>query len=130
VGGNGLLLKQAGDRIGGPQWTGSVFGAGEMAITAKVDGYARVDYSFASKGIPAYPKDFGYDPGLPGLPSTHYLTMRAGVRFGGLDVSAFVNNLTNSHDPLSRSHDALGGPLYYVETYRPRTIGLTAQFRY
>lgn len=48
----------------------------------------------------------------------------------GVDISAFVNNVTNSRDPLSRSHDGIGSPLYYVETYRPRTIGLTARYNY
>lgn len=129
-GGNGLLLKQAGDRIGGPQWTGSVFAQGKFPISASAKGYGRVDYTFSSKGIVANPKDFGYDVGLPGLGATDYLTLRAGVELGGIDVSAFVNNVTNSNDPLSRSHDAIGGPLYYVETYRPRTFGMTALFHY
>ncbi|MFD2782738.1 hypothetical protein ACFS32_18640 [Novosphingobium pokkalii] len=52
-----------------------------------------------------------------------------GLRKGGVDLSLFVDNLTNSRDLLSRGHDAVGGSLYYEQSYRPRTIGLTLQYR-
>jgi iron complex outermembrane recepter protein len=130
AGGNGVVLKQAGDRIGGPKWTGAVFGLGEAAVSSNVDGYLRVDYSFQSSGIPPNPNDFGYDPGLTTLPATNELSMRVGAKFSSVDVSLFVNNLTDSNDPLARSHDTTGSPLYYVQSYQPRTIGLTAQWRY
>jgi outer membrane receptor protein involved in Fe transport len=129
-GGNGLVIKQAGDRIGGPKWTGALFGLGEAPLTATMRGYARIDYSFQSKGIPPNPNDFGYDPGLTTLPSTKSLSLRLGLKLASLDVSLFANNLTGSTEPLSRSHDALGSPLYYAESYAPRTIGVTGQFRY
>jgi outer membrane receptor protein involved in Fe transport len=129
-GGNGLILKSAGDRIGGPKMTGSVYGLGELPLNASLAGYLRFDYSFQGSGVPQYPADFGYDPGLSALPSTNSLSVRLGVKFAAFDVSLFANNLTNSNDPLSRAHDATGSPLYYVETYQPRTIGVTAQLRY
>jgi iron complex outermembrane recepter protein len=130
TGGNGLILKQEGDRIGGPKWTGTVFGLGEAPLSASMQGYLRFDYSFQSSGIPQNPSAFGYDPGLSTLPSTDSLSMRLGVKWSSVDVSLFANNLTGSNDALSRSHDAIGSPLYYAESYQPRTIGLTAQFRY
>ena len=130
TGGNGLVLKQAGDRIGGPKWTGTVFGLGEAPLSASMQGYLRFDYSFQSSGIPQNPSDFGYDPGLTALPSTRSLSMRLGVKFSSVDVSLFANNLTGSNDSLSRSHDALGSPLYYAESYTPRTLGVTAQVHY
>jgi len=52
------------------------------------------------------------------------------VKLASVDVSLFANNLTGSNEPLSRSHDSIGSPLYYVESYAPRTIGLTALLRY
>jgi hypothetical protein len=52
------------------------------------------------------------------------------VKFSSVDVSLFANNLTGSNDSLSRSHDALGAPLYYAESYAPRTLGVTAQVHY
>jgi outer membrane receptor protein involved in Fe transport len=130
AGGNGVVLKQAGDRIGGPRWTGSVFGLGEAPLSATMQGYLRLDYSFQSSGIPPNSTTFGYDPGLPTLPSTNSLSMRMGVKLSTVDVALFANNLTNSSDPLSRSHDSIGSSLYYVESYPPRTVGVTALFRY
>jgi iron complex outermembrane receptor protein len=130
TGGNGLLIKQAGDRIGGPKWTGTVFGLGEAPLSATVQGYLRFDYSFQSSGIPQNPNTFGYDPGLTTLASTDSLSMRVGVKVSSVDVALFANNLTGSNDALSRSHDSIGSPLYYAESYQPRTIGVTAQIRY
>jgi len=129
-GGNGLVIKQEGDRIGGPKWTGSLFGLGSVPLSEKMEGYARVDYSFQSEGIPPNPNTFGFDPGLTTLPSVRALSLRLGVRFSSVDVSLFANNLTDETDSLSRSHDSLGSPLYYAESYAPRTIGLTGSFRY
>jgi len=124
-------VRNDGQRIGGPSWTGALYGQFDQPLSDSVDGYLRVDYSFQNDGIVTNPQGtFGYDAGLPALDSTDYASLRAGVRFAGLDLSAFVNNLTNSDRPISRSHDSIGSPLYYAETYRPRTIGLTAQFRY
>jgi len=129
-GGNGLLIKEEGDRIGGPKLTGSIFGVGEASLAASVGGYVRVDYTFQGTGIPQNPSTFGYDPGLTRLPETDSLSLRIGVKFSSVDVSLFGNNLTGSHDALSRAHDALGSPLYYAETYPPRTIGVTAKIQY
>ncbi len=130
-GGNGLLLRAEGQRIGGPLWSGAVYGQVEQPIGARMTGYARVDYSFASKGIVmATQGTFGYDSGLPALNGTNYVSLRAGVRYGGVDLSLFADNLTNSSDLLSRNHDGVGGSLYYDQSYRPRTIGMTAQFHY
>jgi iron complex outermembrane receptor protein len=129
-GGNGLLLKDEGDRIGGAKWTGTLFGMGETSLGASADGYVRVDYTVQSSGIPQNPNTFGFDPGLTQLPKTDALSLRVGVKFSSVDISLFGNNLTGSHDALSRAHDALGSPLYYAETYQPRTIGMTATFQY
>jgi iron complex outermembrane receptor protein len=130
TGGNGVVLKQSGDRIGGPKWTGTVFGLGEVALGSRMSGYLRLDYSFQSSGIPPNPHDFGYDSGLTTLPATRELSMRVGLRFSSLDISVFANNLTDTNDALARSHDTTGSPLYYVQSYQPRTIGVTAQLRY
>lgn len=129
--GNGGLLRTEGQRFGGPKWTGAVFAEYQQDLSEKTIAYARVDYSFARKNTPlAIEGTYGYDPDLPALPGTDFLSLRAGARFDGLDLSLFVDNVTNSSDVLARNHDGLGGSLYYLQSFRPRTIGLTAQFRY
>ncbi|MEN3951230.1 TonB-dependent receptor [Iodidimonas sp. SYSU 1G8] len=129
-GGNGLLLRGEGDYIGGPNFTGSVSGQYDFDIGDGTEGYIRADYSFAGKNNDPNPLVFGYDANLPALGSTHYVSMRAGVRFSNIDLSVFVDNLTNTKAPLSRSHDTLTSSLYYVESYRPMTVGLTVHYRY
>ena len=127
----GVLIKLKGQRIGGPSWTGSIFAQGDMPVSDSVNAYLRADYSFTNKGIAAAPSGvFGYDPGLPALDGTDYLILRVGAKFKGLDLSLFADNVTNQDKPLSRNHDLVGSPLYYSATYRPRTFGLTMQYRY
>lgn len=126
----GVLVRLKGQRIGGPAWTGSAFVSAEMPLTNEVDGYARMDYSFNSHGFATPSGVYGYDAGLYALDGTDYMSIRVGARFGGLDASLFVNNLTNENQPYARNHDGIGSPLYYDETYRPRTYGLTLQYRY
>ena len=125
-----VLLRAAGERISGPLWSGHAYGNYEAPITGEISGYARVDYTFTSDDtIPSAVGTFGYDPGLYALPGRDYVQLRMGLRKGGVDLSLFVDNLTNSRDLLSRGHDAVGGSLYYEQSYRPRTIGLTLQYR-
>ncbi|HWI87578.1 MAG TPA: TonB-dependent receptor, partial [Sphingomonas sp.] len=120
-----------GQRFGGPLWSGSVFGQIEREVDPGITGYMRADYSFATKKTAAdAPGNFSYDPDLPALPNTNFISVRAGVRFDDIDISLFIDNLTNSRDLIARNHDGFGAPLYYLQTFRPRTVGLTFQFRH
>ncbi len=60
--------------------------------------------------------------------------LRAGVTWGALDVSLFAQNLFDTNPRLTVTQDiatAQGGtPVFYAITYRPRTVGLTATYRY
>lgn len=130
-GGNGLLLKAAGQRISGPIWSGHLYATVERPVSAAIDGYLRLDYSFASSSaLDTVKGAYGYDPGLYALGGTNFLQLRFGGRMGGIDASLFVDNLTNSRDLLARNHDGVGSYLYFNQTYRPRTIGATLQYRY
>ncbi len=111
--------------------------------------YARLDFqhSTAQKSLlPGQDDNNGlFDKTIPGLPVVNNLSLRAGLRFSGFDISAYANNLTNAHPLLFESRDiapyALGpgtggatGPttdtLYFGRGVRPRTIGVTATYRY
>jgi len=67
------------------------------------------------------------------------------MRFNGVDLSAYADNLTNAHPQLFESRDIApysNGPgsnprtgpttdtLYFGRGVRPRTIGVTATYRY
>jgi outer membrane receptor protein involved in Fe transport len=112
--------------------------------------YVRVDFqhSTAQKSLlPGQDSNNAlFDTTLPGLPVLNNLSLRAGVRFNGFDLSAYANNLTNAHPLMFQSRDIApyAGPpgtaatemgpttdnLYFARGVRPRTIGLTATYRY
>jgi outer membrane receptor protein involved in Fe transport len=112
--------------------------------------YFRVDvqHSTAQKSLLAGqdPNNGLFDNTLPGLPSVNNLSLRAGLRFNGFDISAYANNVTNAHPLMFEARDIAptAGPpgtgasqlgpttddLYYGRGVRPRTIGVTATYRY
>lgn len=118
-----------GDRIGGSPWTVALSGTYRRKVLGDHDGYVRLDYDFKGRGPRANPVVSSFDPAIPPHPITKLLNLRAGVKVEAVDVSVFANNLLNSH-PQDLTHDALGSPLFYASTLRPRTIGITATYRY
>ena len=76
------------------------------------------------------PNNGGYDPNAIGVPQTANLGMRAGATWGGWDMAAFVTNLTNSEPLLVHQHDTVASDLYFDRSWRPRTIGLSVNYRY
>jgi iron complex outermembrane recepter protein len=111
--------------------------------------YFRLDFqhSTAQKSkLPGQDDNNGlFDTTIPGLPVLNNLSARAGLRFSGVDVSAYADNLTNAHPLMFESRDIApysNGPgsdprtgpttddLYFGRGVRPRTIGITATYRY
>lgn len=96
--------------------------------------YARLDYQHAAAqdGHTPYQdsNNGSFDTTIPGTPETNNLMLRGGFRLGGLDVSAFANNVLNSLPILVTSRDTTASPLYFERTWRPRTIGVTTTYRF
>jgi iron complex outermembrane recepter protein len=80
-------------------------------------------------------------------PATTFVSLRAGQEFKGWNISAFVDNLLDTHVVTNLNYQGVDGfgplipgpngtsapvatPLYRYLTYRPRTIGITATYRY
>ena len=68
------------------------------------------------------------------LPSTTFVSARAGMQFGAWSVATFVDNLTNTHtlvDYNTTINPLVPGVsrLQRDFTFRPRTFGITAIFR-
>ena len=130
-------IVSEGDRLPGSPWT--FLGAAEYTF-ASLGGdrkpYLRVDYQYATaqtKLLPGQnPNNCLNDPTIPGLPVTKELSLRAGLRWNGIDLSVFGQNLTNSHPILYRSRDIAvpAEQLYFERSVRPRTIGLTGTYRF
>ena len=78
------------------------------------------------------------------LPSTNFVSMRAGMRFGNLRLEGFVDNLTDTHaitnydwsidpgacGPTPTVACDAGTRLQRQWTFRPRTFGVTGIYRY
>jgi outer membrane receptor protein involved in Fe transport len=147
------------DQLPGAPWT-FLFSAEYAPIIEALGGktaYFRLDYQHSTAQTGILPgqnyHNALFDTTLPGLPSLTNLQLRAGLRFGGYDLSIFANNVTNQNPKLFQSRDindgcvhptpvppattasAPCGPpttdnLYFARGVRPRTIGLTATYRY
>jgi outer membrane receptor protein involved in Fe transport len=74
-----------------------------------------------------------FDPASFVLDSTTFVSVRGGVQLGTWSLSAFVNNLTNSHrlTDFNNTINPLTGDsrLQREFTFRPRTFGVTVIFR-
>jgi outer membrane receptor protein involved in Fe transport len=128
--GVGSVLFEKGDRIGGPPLSLSAWSQYAFKVLGDYDAYVRADYTFHSRTPSQDPRTFGFDSELQGAPAAGFLSMRIGVTYEGWDVSAFANNITNAEQYLSKSHDLPGSTLYYDQSYRPPTAGITAVYRF
>jgi iron complex outermembrane receptor protein len=71
-----------------------------------------------------------YAPLWTADPATNLLNGRIGAIKGSLEVSLFVNNLLNSHPQLDKYTDTQTSTLVDYLTFRPRTVGLNADFHF
>jgi outer membrane receptor protein involved in Fe transport len=96
--------------------------------------YVRVDYQFSaaykSPLVFQDPSTISYDPAPFYQDQAKSLSARAGLRWSGFDVSLFGTNLTNTHPVLFDSRYYPPLPLFFDASWRPRTVGVTATYRY
>jgi iron complex outermembrane recepter protein len=147
----GAPIAKAGDAVVGdsgvanPPWTVTI-GAQYDFTAYDLPSFIRLDYEYQSK---AHTLTAAQDPGVSPTvydpytftpPATTFVSLRMGTTVKHWSVSAFVDNLFDSH-PLLRpggpnSHSDADpnanpgqGVLLRYYTFRPRTIGISASFR-
>ncbi|WP_447761536.1 TonB-dependent receptor [Sphingopyxis panaciterrae] len=122
-------ITRVGDRFSAP-WTVNLTGMYETPIGPDdLRGYGTVQWTYKS-GYSVKPGNVGFNPILGTVDDQRNLNARMGVRTGnGLDVSLFVNNLTNSRDIIGRLHFQPSERIQ-VQTWRPRTWGITAGYHF
>ena len=136
----GLLLARTGDKLPGSPWTFSV-GAQYSTQVMGRDSFLRLDYQFASRETghtpgrdpfvdPVYGNLVPYDPATVPEPETNLVSARAGMTFDRAVVTVFADNLFNTHPRLNYGHQDSDTLLFEAETLRPRTIGISATYRY
>ncbi len=134
-------ISSKGDALLGAPWALTASSEYHFAEWAGKKPYVRVDYQYSTAQrslLPGQdPNNASFDTSMPGLPVTNNLNARAGVRFNGLDLSMFANNLTNSNPRMFETRDIATAPgvtpvdlLYFSRGTRPRTVGVTATYRY
>jgi outer membrane receptor protein involved in Fe transport len=128
--GGGALATTA-DHLETHPWTATVGGDYETPV-ATGSAYVRGDYQYKSTGPETTvtdPATNSYDPGALRTQALHFASLRLGWRHDTLDLSVYVDNLTNNHAVLSRSISVVGVGSYQDITLRPRTVGLTVLLR-
>ncbi|MEJ2408970.1 MAG: TonB-dependent receptor [Novosphingobium sp.] len=128
------VIRPAGEPFPGiAPWTIQLNGEYDRPI-GNAELYTRADFSYASHDkTPVFNSPL-YDPAYPRTPATSQLNLRIGARLDGmadkdLDISLFVNNVTNEQPLLSLYHDTLGAQKFRSGTFRPRTFGVTVSLR-
>jgi len=123
-----------GDRLPGAPWTFLVSAEYDLPALSDRKPYIRVDYQRSTAQTALQPiQDPGNgvsDPTYTGLPQITNLAVRAGLRWAGIDLSLFAQNLTDAHPLLSHTRDTAASDLFFNHTVRPRTIGITATYRH
>ena len=132
-GARGIIVKD-GDALPTSPWMVTLNADYDHEFAADKHGYARLTYTYRSRNdrlLPQQdPETLSYSPDTFRGQATHLVNLRAGVRISDLDVSVFANNLFNSHPRLTRDNLATGGLIFFSTTFVPRTIGLTATYKY
>ena len=127
---SGVTLAREGEQLPIPKVSGSTALDFERALFASEHtAYINLTYDYAGSYDRNPPAGvFGADPTTLYAVAVHSLSARGGVRFGGLDLSLFADNVTNSSAELLRYHETNASSVYRGRTLRPRTIGLTAVY--
>ncbi len=132
-----------GDVIGGPAistgaavppWTVTGTAEYEFALAGR-NAYAWIEDAYHSKNTGPFSTHESsniivFDPDLLADRASNMLNFRTGLRFENVDVSLFVRNVGNTHPQLSFQHTNPGDPRFQAVTLTPRTVGVTATFRY
>jgi iron complex outermembrane recepter protein len=134
VAGSAGNVVTKGDRLPGAPWNVDTSAEYDFAPASDRQPYLRVDYQLSTHWVGVQPiqdpANVIYDPTIPSYGATSNLSARAGLRWGGFDISLFGQNILNTHPLLFTAHDLITSPLYFDLTWRPATAGLTMEYRF
>lgn len=132
-----------GDALPVPRWAYSVGAQYDDRILGRFPVYLRMDYQHTSSyQRSAGPGAVTFAPDTYIAAATGIASARAGIGLKGVDLALFVNNLFNSTDLLSLAGGRSGcsdkacttyrsyAPIFVASTFRPREIGLSANYKF
>lgn len=135
----GFLLVRKGDAVGAvPQvvspWNVNVTARYDIPLPDEYDAYVWVENLYRSKNEGPFssedPASLAYFPDLHANPATNELNARIGIVRGPVEASLFVNNLTNSQPKLYKNVDFSGSAIVSYSTFRPRTVGISLDYKF
>ncbi len=134
-------IVHSGDAITGeggqpiPPWTVSAGLEYHFNVFAH-DSFVRGDYEYQGRARWNPPtQDAGtllYDPDVFTLASTSFVSLRAGMKFGEMQIEPFIDNLLDSHTVTNYNLSIPNAPYSRLQTdytFRPRTFGVTFTYR-
>jgi iron complex outermembrane recepter protein len=136
---NGGLIVDKGTAVGGvpsvpAPWAGTLSARYDWPLVHDATGYVRMEEIVHSRNPGPFseldPKNINYDPVLRADPATDLLNLQLGVAWGTSDIKVFVDNALDSLPDLQRDVDAPGSPLVYAYTFKPRTVGVRANWHF
>jgi len=106
----------------------------DFALTSGITVNARAEDVFHSRNPGPFtsedPASLLYAPDRRPDPSTNILNLRANWGWPSFDLALFVNNALDSQPTVLRRNRCCFDTLFYAATFRPRTIGVTANWRF
>ena len=130
-------ITSDGNALFGPKWTATAAAEMHFPDWRGRAPYVRLDYQYVGAQAGTLPIDDPRnainDPTQPPPAATPNLSLRAGLRYSGIDLSLFANNLTDAHPLLTRARDIYDTDtdrLYFERGVRPRTFGLTGTYHF
>lgn len=142
---NGALLVANGqDFVGIPNWTGDAGGRYEFPLGAVHKGYFQADYRYTGRfKNSSGPGTSSYSPDFYETPAMGLVSARLGVLWNDYDISLFADNLLNEDTLIPSTLSGRYGcrnaacsvyGSYYEDVkgtrFRPRTVGITATYRF
>jgi iron complex outermembrane recepter protein len=134
---SGNILVGKDDKVGilpqvNPPWTVNTALNYEMPFQDGDKLHFRVEYNFTSRNPGPFITQLvnsqnTYPLAVPD-PSTNLYNFRAGFTRDKLDVTFFINNVFNSTPWLSKYQGVGSSNLITYSTFRPRTLGLSANY--
>jgi outer membrane receptor protein involved in Fe transport len=130
-----LLAKDGDPLLSTPRWQGDLSVSYSWSLHNGWDMYARADSTYSGRYFRTYSEGVnGYIAAIRDGESITAVDLRSGVRFNSWDVSAFIKNLTNNATPLYEDvgtvEGSYGASAIRSISMRPRTVGVTATYRY
>lgn len=127
------IVVNKGNSLGVAPWTASLSADYRYTFMQR-SLYLRGDVAYSAHNSDLLPNmdptTTSYDATAIQAPSTYLVNVRAGLELRGWDVSVFATNLLNETRALSHTHHTRSSPLFFLTTFDPRTVGVTATMRF